>query len=232
MMIIGVKSKYNGSPQTQPGGLYNIAQGAENDYHSRRSGKENVKNGRPCACNNQNTTRHALCTTDVWHQVLWGSKQRVQGSNGLKAAQLRCSQGSISIFQHKVGVSCGTGLGHGVTMHPRGRHLRGVMILMSHGLTHPTAREQQPTSPLHRQQLPQLQLLGSMTQCRHWNRRRVNKFPRRDVSQRSCTASLSNEFGELSRAIGPTVNVQRELCDSWLSPCRTRSNLVSSRNGT
>ena len=41
------------------------------------------------------------------------------------------------------GVSCGTGLRHGATMHPRGRHLRGVMIPLPHGLTNLTAREQQ-----------------------------------------------------------------------------------------
>ena len=34
-------------------------------------------------------------TTNVWQQVFWGSKQRVQGSNGLNAAQPSCLQGSI-----------------------------------------------------------------------------------------------------------------------------------------
>ena len=84
-------------------------------------------------------------TTDVWQQVLRGYNWSVQGSNGWNAAQLNQPRGSTLTFQRtKAGVSCGTGLRHGVTMHPGGRHLRGVMTLMPHGVTQSTACEQQP----------------------------------------------------------------------------------------
>ena len=88
-------------------------------------------------------------TTDAWQQVLWGFKQRVQGSNGWNAAQPSCPQGSTLTFQPKAGVSCGIGLRHGVTMHPGGRHLREGMILLPHGTYKATAREQQPTTQPH-----------------------------------------------------------------------------------
>ena len=81
----------------------------------------------------KNTTH---TTTDVWRQVLWGYKWQ---------AQLDHPWGSTLTFQHKAGVSYGIGLRHGVTMHPRGTHLREGMILPPHGVTHQTAREQQPT---------------------------------------------------------------------------------------
>ena len=84
--------------------------------------------------------------TCSWQPVLWGFKQRVQGFNGLNAAHLSCPQGSTLTFQHKAGVPCGIGLRHGVTMHPRGRHLREGMILLPHGTYNVTAREQQPTT--------------------------------------------------------------------------------------
>ena len=188
-------------------GLYNIAQCVENDYHSRQSSEQEAEDGE--------------CTADVWHQVFWGYKQRVLGSNGLNAAQLSCPQGSTLAFQHEVGVSCGTGLRHGATMHPRGRHFRGIMTLMQHGVTHLTAREQQPTPSPHNHQLEPLRV---MTQCRNWNGKHLNKFPRRDVSQRSSIANSGNEFGEPSFVIGPTVNTLRGLCEIWLSSFRTRSN--------
>ena len=85
-------------------------------------------------------------TSNVWQQVLWGCKQRVQGSNGSNAAQPSCPQGSTLTFQSKTGVSWRTGLRHGATMRPRGRHLREDMILLPHGVTHPTAREQRATT--------------------------------------------------------------------------------------
>ena len=218
VMINGLsKSKYGEPRQSQHGGQYNLLQGSGRNCSSRQVSEQRAKDGG--------------CTTDVRHQVLWGSKQRVQGSTGLNAAQLSCPQGSTLTVQLDAGVSCGTGLRHGVTMHPRGRHSRGVMTLMPHGVTQSTVCEQQPKLPLHKQQIPQPQLLGSMTQCRSWNRGRVNKFPRRDVSQRSSIASSGNELGEFSRVIGPTVNALKELCDSWLSFFKTRSNLVSSCNG-
>ena len=73
-------------------------------------------------------------TTNAVSQVLWGYRQRVQGSNGWNAAQLCCPQGPTLTFQHKAGVSWATGLRHGVTMHPRGRHSREGMIPLSHGI--------------------------------------------------------------------------------------------------
>ena len=81
-------------------------------------------------------------TTHVRQRVLWGYTRQVQGSNGSNAAQPGRPQGSTLTFQHKAGVSCGTGLRHGVTMHPRGRHLREGMIPLPHGVTQRTAREQ------------------------------------------------------------------------------------------
>ena len=82
--------------------------------------------------------------TKLWQQLLWGSRQRVQGSNGANAAQLSCPQGSTLTFQLNAGVSYGIGLRHGVTMHPRGRHLRDGMILLPHGTYTHTVREQKP----------------------------------------------------------------------------------------
>ena len=98
---------------------------------------------------------------DAWQQVLRGARQRVQGSNGLNAAQLSCPQGATLTFQLNVGVSCGTGSRHGVTTHPRGRHLRGVMTLLPRGMTQMTAREQQPS------QRQQPQPLGIMAHYRN-----------------------------------------------------------------
>ena len=64
-------------------------------------------------------------TTNVWQQVLWGFKQRVQGSNGWNAAQPSCLQGSTLTFQSKIGVSYGIGLRHGATMRPMGETFEG-----------------------------------------------------------------------------------------------------------
>ena len=84
-------------------------------------------------------------TTDVRQQVLQGYNWPVQGYNGSNAAQLSQPWGSNLTFQHDAGVSCGIGLRHGVTMHPRGRHSREGMILLPHGVTPITAHEQKPT---------------------------------------------------------------------------------------
>ena len=77
-------------------------------------------------------------------RVLWGSTQQVQGFNGSNAAQPDCPQGSTLTFQLYAGVPWVHGLRHGVTMHPRGRHLREGRIPWSHGKSHNLAREQQP----------------------------------------------------------------------------------------
>ena len=98
------------------------------------------------ACSCRDNWDNMECTTEVWQRVLWGSKQREQGFNGSNAAQLDCPQGTTLTFQLNAGVPCVTGLRHGVTMHPRERHLRGVRIPLPHGLTNSTAREQQPTT--------------------------------------------------------------------------------------
>ena len=89
-------------------------------------------------------------TTNVWRQVLQGTNWQVQGTNGVNSAQPDQPWGSTLTFQPRAGVSCGTGLRHGVTMHPRGRHSREGMILPPHGMTHQTAREQQTaTTQIH-----------------------------------------------------------------------------------
>ena len=79
------------------------------------------------------------CATNDWQHVLWGSKW---------GALPHHPRGSTLTFQLNAGVPCGTGLRHGVIMHPRGRHLREGMILLPHGMTHPTAREKQLELPL------------------------------------------------------------------------------------
>ena len=137
--------------------------------------------------------------------------------------------GSTLTFQLDVGVPCGTGLRHGVTMHPRGRHLRGGMTLLPHGVTQRTACEQQPTQPPLSTQLP---LLGPTMQCECGKREKARiQFPRRDVSQRSSTAKSSKELGEPDGEIRPKVTKMQRRRESWLSPYGTRSNLVSPRNG-
>ena len=77
-------------------------------------------------------------------RVLWGYNWQARGSNGLNSAPPSQPQGSTLTFQHNAGVPCGTGLRHGVTMHPRGRHSREGMIPLSHGTYTELAREQQP----------------------------------------------------------------------------------------
>ena len=81
--------------------------------------------------------------TSLDQQVLWGSKWQVQGYNGkgmqfyMPTAQPDHPWGSTRTFQSTAeqgtGVSWVHGLRHGVTMHPRGRHLREGMILLIHG---------------------------------------------------------------------------------------------------
>ena len=85
------------------------------------------------------TTQHKKTNqlTCSRQQVRWGAKWRANPDH---------PWGSTLTFQRKAGVSCGTGLRHGVTMHPRGRHLREGMILLPHGMTHRMARKQQPTT--------------------------------------------------------------------------------------
>ena len=97
---------------------------------------------------NLNAVQRLDVTTCPGSQVLWRYKQRVQGSTGSNAAQLSCLQGSTRTFQPKAGVSWELGLRHGVTMHPRGRHLREGRILRSHGKDTTKVREQQPPHQL------------------------------------------------------------------------------------
>ena len=102
------------------------------------------------------------------------------------------------------------------------------MTRMPHGGTQPTAREQQlkPTTHNH-----QLQPLGIGMQCRNWIGKHSNSFPRREVGQRSSTANSGEEYGEPSIGNGPTDIKLRGVCESWLSLVKTRSHLVSPRNG-
>ena len=102
------------------------------------------------------------------------------------------------------------------------------MTLMPHGITQSTAPEQQPKSTSHNQQL---QSLGMRTHSRNWTRRHLNKFPRREVSQRSSITDPGEELGEPSLVIGPMVKKLIGMYESWLSLVKTRSNLVSPRNG-
>ena len=67
-----------------------------------------------------NVVHRSKQSTDVRQQVLRGINWPVQGSNGSNAAQLSQPRGSTLTFQPRAGVSCATGLRHGVTMHPGG----------------------------------------------------------------------------------------------------------------
>ena len=108
--------------------------------YSRRRGTEGGMNNARMV----NVVQEPRQLTGSRRQVLHGTNWQVQGSNGSNAAQLDQPWGSTLTFQHNVGMSCGTGLRHGVTMHPRGPHLREGMILLPHGTTHRMARKQQP----------------------------------------------------------------------------------------
>ena len=90
--------------------------------------------------------------TGSGQQVLWGYTWQVQGTNGLNPAQPSHPQGSTLTFQRKVGVSWAHGLRHGVTMHPRGRHLREGRILLAHGGATPQRSSHSPTQ--HNLQMP------------------------------------------------------------------------------
>ena len=82
--------------------------------------------------------------TSPWQQVLWGYTWQVQGYNGSNSAQLSHPRGSTLIFQPTGGVPWELGLRYGVTMHPRGRHLREDRTLLPHGKDSTQEREQQP----------------------------------------------------------------------------------------
>ena len=77
-------------------------------------------------------------------QVLRGYTWQVQGTNGSNSAPPSHPRGSTLTFQREVGVSWVLGLRHGVTMHPRGRHLREDMTLLSTWRGHSPEREKQP----------------------------------------------------------------------------------------
>ena len=104
------------------------------------------------------------------------------------------------------------------------------MTLLPRGMTHMTAREQQPPPQLLQQpqQPQQPKIMAHNGNC---NRRyNEGKYPRREVGQGSSTADSSKEPGEFSFVIGPKVNMLNELCDSWPNSFRTRSNWVSPRD--
>ena len=201
--------------------------------HTKQNTKERqITQDNPNVVNKRRSTRslyletyvdehkHSTCSRQ---RVLWGSRQRVQGTNGSNAAQLSCPQGSTLTFQHKAGVSCGTGLRHGVTMHPRGRHLRGGMTLLSHGTYKATAREQQPITQPHNHNncwrswvtgVNRRQRLRLHRGCQDigskWHRQL--KFPLREASRESFTTCSSH---------------RDERCDSRLGPFKAQSNVVS-----
>ena len=92
-------------------------------------------------------------------QVLQGYTWQGQGSNGLNAAQPDHPWGSTRTFRPKAGVSWALGLRHGVTMHPRGRHLREDRILLTHGgATHQRRSIQKPTTTTTQPLLPTKQM--------------------------------------------------------------------------
>ena len=114
--------------------------------------------------------------------MLQGTNWQVQGSNGLNAAQLDQPWGSTLTFQPRVGVSWVHGLRHGVTMHPRGRHLREGRVPWSHGTSHTQAREQQPPHQPHYMKTPietQFSKKEDDANCQNWHvvwRQGVNKY--------------------------------------------------------
>ena len=83
--------------------------------------------------------------------VLWGVKQPATGSNRQTPARLSCPRGSTLTFQHNAGAA--RVQSRGVTMHPRGRHLREDRILLPHGKNSSQEREQQPPFQLHNQRV-------------------------------------------------------------------------------
>ena len=86
--------------------------------------------------------------TSPWQRVFWGYTWQVQGHTGSNSAQPSHPRGSTLTFQLTAGVSWALGLRHGVTMHPRGRHLRGDRIPLPHGKDSALEREQQPPHQL------------------------------------------------------------------------------------
>ena len=187
-------------------------------------------------------------TTNVRQQVLRGFNWPVQGYNGLNAAQLSQPRGSTLIVQHKVGVSCGIGLRHGVTMHPRGRHSREGMILLSHGITQLTARGQQPVTTTQYNHLHN----NRNNWWRPWDEGSIKEEgvgPRtkhQDIVSRRCYREHRSpcetsvggalhhdwayKFGEFGQEAEPTRDVPGESCDSRLSPYKALSNMVSQRD--
>ena len=141
--------------------------------------------------------------TSPWQQVLWGYTWQVQGSNGLNSAQPSHPRGSTLTFQHIVGVSWARGLRHGVTMHPRGRHLREDRTLLPHGKDSTLEREQQPP---HQQQRP-----GVLTTCpsgdldRRWTTNEplerpgaLTKCPSGNLDQIWLVNEVQESHGEIS----------------------------------
>ena len=188
-------------------------------------------------------------------RVLWGYTRQVQGSIGSSATQPSRPRGSTLTFQLHIGVPWVQGLRHGVTMHPRGRHLREGRIPWSHGKSHNPVREQLPqqTTQQHNHYYQYNHNYHGRecyedevktwdgnkwsTAGRCWtianekDRRRqrnnYHRFPLRGVNQMSSTASVGWEPGESNLEIGPTARVPNRQCKSWLSPYGTRSNSVS-----
>ena len=176
--------------------------------------------------------------------VLRRYKLQVQGSNGSNSAQPSHPRGSTLTFQPTAGVSWAHGLRHGVTMHPRGRHLRGVRTLLPHGLTNQTAREQQHT--------PQL-LHNHYNNWEPWYKgiKRGNGIgpytKRQDIDSRwryrydvfPCEAPVGGALlqpqeyksGELRHGIEPKRSMSNGLCESRLGPYRAQSNMVSQSDG-
>ena len=74
--------------------------------------------------------------TSSVQQVLRGYKWLLKGSNGRATAQPDHPRGSTRTFQFSPASQAADAarvLSRGVTMHPRGRHLREGMILLTHG---------------------------------------------------------------------------------------------------
>ena len=96
-----------------------------NKFFSKIDNCDECSERRRNSCVDQRVANRPMTQlTKSRQQMSWGYTWRVQFDH---------LWGSILFFQLSVGVSCGIGLRHGVTMHPWGQHSREGMILLPHG---------------------------------------------------------------------------------------------------
>ena len=197
-----------------PYGLYNLESESikmleqAHDVHRRRQGASRVQLGTWRTTDNCRRL-HGLNSdmTCSGQRVLWGYNWQARGSNGSNSAPPVQPQGSTLTFQHNAGVSWGTGLRHGVTMHPRGRHLREGMIPLSHGTYTRTASERQP-------QTQQLLLLL------HYDQQRKNLWRHKEKDGKE---GVQTSIEDLC--------LPRENCESSNNGFQVKSNASSAGEG-